>query len=247
MYNKAKFIILLLNCIAGNSQSNSSSVEKLYENLAEKKLKYIQLSDSIDLLQGKQKKGQYESEFVLIGISKSQNLSFKKYSDYNPNSSFYFRDSIFLFDKKYCIDNLFYGKKTLKKQEALRLNYAGGYTFSLNSKDYISLFFWDSTLPTSNPFYFIILFDISNKKSIQSYFFDEQMSFTPNCFGDFDNDGILDFANWVYNSPLSCLTIVNGKFINLKNKFVIIKEEPNRAFSIDWKKSKWFNTIDTKK
>lgn len=240
MYNKVLFIILLLSCITGNSQSNNSSVEKIYKNLSEKKLKYIQFSDSLGLLQGKQKIGKYESEFVLVEISKFQNLGFKKYSDYNPNSSFYFRDSIFLFNKKYCIDNLFYEKKTLQKQEALRLNYTAGYTFSLNSKDYISLFFWDSTLPTSNPFFFIILFDISNKKNIKAYFFNEQMSFTPNCFGDFDNDGILDFANWIYNSPINCLTLVKDKFKNIKNKFVVIKQEPNRTFSIDWKKSKWF-------
>ncbi|OXB11720.1 hypothetical protein, partial [Flavobacterium reichenbachii] len=118
--------------------------------------------------------------------------------------------------------------------------YAAGYTFSLNSKDYISLYFWDSTLLTSDPNFYIILFDISDKKNINLYFFNEQMSFTPNCFGDFNNDGTLDFANWIYNSPIKCLTLVGGKFKNVKNKFVIIKEEPNNTFSINWKKSNWF-------
>ena len=246
MYKKSFFLILFLNYISIYSQGNNISVEKIYKDLSEKKLKYTQFSESFSLTEGKQKKGKQEADFLLLYISKSTPLSFKKFSDYNPNPPFYFRDSIILYDKKYCIDNLFYEIKVLKTEEPLRLNYASGYTFSLNSKDYISLFFWDPTIPTSNLSYYIILFDVSDKKNIKFYFFDEQMSLTPDCFGDFNSDGVLDFANWTYGNSLKCMTLVGDKFKNVKNKLVLIKEKSSTSYIIDWKKSNWFKKNNLK-
>lgn len=240
MYKKSLFLILLLNCISIYSQRNNISVEQVYKKLTHNQLTYIQFSDSFTLTEGSQKKGKQQADFLLLSISKTEQLKFKKFTYNNPTPPFYFRDSIFLYNKKYCIDNIFYGKKTLKKEEPLRLNYASGYNFSLNSRDYISLFFWDATIPTSNLSYYIILFDVSNQKSIKYYFFDEQMSFTPDCFGDFNNDGVLDFANWTYGKSLKFMTLSANKFKNLKNKFIVFKETTDRTYLIEWEKSNWF-------
>lgn len=240
MFNKLLLIILFLNNIVLYPQSNNTSVEETYKKLFEKKLKYIQFSDSFALTKGSESKRKQKADFLLLDISKSLQLKFKKFTYNQPEPPFYFRDSIFLFNKKYCIDNLFYEKKVLKNEEPLRLNYASGYTFSLNSKNYVSLFFWDSNIPSSTVTYYIILFDISNQKDIKSYFFDEQMSFTPDCFGDFNNDGKLNFANWTYNKKLYGMTLIANKFKRVKNKFVIIEEKSNGIFSIDWNKSKWY-------
>ena len=240
MNNKVLFISLFFIYIASYSQSNNISVERIYKELNDKSLHYIKFSDTINLIQGDQINKKKKLDFLLLDISIPHNLKFKKFTNNNPNTSFYFRDSIFLFDKKFCLDNLFYGKKTLKNEEPLRLNYASGYTFLLKSKKYISLFFWDSTLPTSNPHFFIILFDITNINNIKPYFFDEQMSFNPYCFGDFNNDGKLDFANWKYDEKLYYTTLTGNKYKTLKNKFVLIKESSIGIFYIDWEKSNWF-------
>jgi hypothetical protein len=240
MHNRAIFLILFFSCMALYPQSNNTSVQNIYKGLSRNNLHYIEFLDSIKLIQGYQKNGMEKADFLELNIFESINLKFKKFTYSNPNPVFYFRDSIFLFDKKYCIDNLFYEKKVLKIEEPLRLNYASGYSFSLNSKKYISLFFWDSTLPTSNLSYYIILFDVSDKKNIKSYFFDEQMSFTPNCFGDFNNDGKLDFANWTYDNHFECLTLVGNTFKRIKNKFVVVKEKSHGIFEINWIKSNWF-------
>ncbi|MEN2401044.1 hypothetical protein GKZ90_0014755 [Flavobacterium sp. MC2016-06] len=205
---------------------------------SKKEVKYVQFSDSVNSTQGQQKKAKHEVDFLLLDISNPIKLKFKKITYNNPNPLF-FRDSIFLFNKKYCIDNLFYNKQKLRSEEPLRLNYASGYTFSFNSKKYISLYFWDSSIPTSNLRYCIILFDVSDKENIIPYFFDEQMSFNPACFGDFNNDGILDFANWSNGNRLELMSLAKNKFKPKKNKFVIIEEISNTSFEINWDKSKW--------
>ena len=66
MYNKVVFVILFFSFLAAKSQSNNSSVEKIYKKLSEKNLKYIQFSDSISLIHGKEKRGKQEVEFELV-------------------------------------------------------------------------------------------------------------------------------------------------------------------------------------
>lgn len=48
--------MLFLNCILIYPQGNNTSVEKIYKKLSAKELKYIPFSDSITLIEGKQKK-----------------------------------------------------------------------------------------------------------------------------------------------------------------------------------------------
>ncbi|MFH6949766.1 hypothetical protein ACHRV6_14825 [Flavobacterium sp. FlaQc-51] len=242
MYNKIIFIGLFITSISMYSQSNNISIQKIYKKLSKKEIQYVQFEDSFNLTEGKQIKNKQEVDFLLLDICTSQQLKFKNFTYNNPNPPF-FRDSLFLFKEKYCVDNLFYEKRLLKNEKPLRLNYASGYSFSLNSKNYISLFFWDSTIPTSNLRYFIILFDISDVKNIKPYFFYEQMSFTPDCFGDFNNDGVLDFANWSYSNKLECFTLVGNKFKRIKNKIIITEEKSANNYSINLVKSKWFKRL----
>ena len=239
MKNKLSLIIVFFNFLVINSQSNNPNVINVYRELINKPLKFIEFPDSLNVIQGKYKKGNHKTDFTILEISRSINLKFKKFTYTNPDST-YLRDSLFLFEKKYCLDNLYYEKRILSNEEPLRLNYASGYQFIINSKKYFSLFFWDSTIPTTNLSYFILLFDITNEKNVKIYFFDEQMSFDPNCFGDFNNDGIIDFANWTRGNNLKIMSLFGNKFKFIKNKFVVIKEKSDNTFSIDWKKSNWF-------
>jgi hypothetical protein len=111
MLNKTFFLILLFSSLALYPQSNNTSVEKIYQEISKKSFHYIEFLDSIKLIQGYQEKGMEKADFLELNILESMNLKFKKFTYNNPNPPFYFRDSIFLFDKKYCIDNLFYEKK----------------------------------------------------------------------------------------------------------------------------------------
>lgn len=220
------------------SQSNNIAVENIYRKLG-KPVNFIELSDSTNIIEGKYIKGDHKTEFLLLEILKSVNLKFKTFTYNNPSPPYY-RDSIFLFKKKYCIDNLLYEKKILKNELPLRLNYASGYKFVFNSRKYISLFFWDSEIPTTNLTYFIILFDISNKENVKTYFFGEQKSFNSACFGDFNNDGILDFTDWTRRDTLKLMSLSGNQFKLIKNKYIVLEEKSYSMYSINWKKSKWF-------
>lgn len=147
--NKFYILFIFFNCLVINAQSNNTCISQIYKTLNDKSLSFIEFSDQISTTKGKYLKENNKTNFILLEISKSINLKFKKFTYTNPSPP-YVRDTLFLFRQKYCIDNLFYNKKTLKNEEPLRLNYASGYMFTLNFKKYVSLFFWDSNLPTTH-------------------------------------------------------------------------------------------------
>ncbi|OXA82951.1 hypothetical protein, partial [Flavobacterium hercynium] len=111
MLNKLLFLIFSFSCLIIYPQSNNLSVQHVYKELSTKNLHYIEFLDSIKVINGSQKKGTEQVDFLELNISIPIKLKYKKFTYNNPNPPFYFRDSIFLFDKKYSIDQLFYNRK----------------------------------------------------------------------------------------------------------------------------------------
>jgi hypothetical protein len=194
-----------------------------------------------------------ETKNINFGLKNQTTLDIKEidkeYRIYLHNYNFhediypYYRDKIFILDKSYYIDSLLYNKKFNSKSKPLHLAYMIGYKFWYNNKSYIGLYFNNLLNPTSNPNYYVILFDITDKNNIKIIATDEQASYNIDCFGDFNGDGFLDFAYWYYyTDTLKCYTIKNNTLNIIKDKYLVLKESENR-YKIDINKSKWFFEI----
>lgn len=235
-------IFTLLLCICANAQSNNLEVELLYKNLSENPIEYETITDSLIVSSESINKENVETILDIINLPPPYDyIFFKRHNYLNPEPPYIFRDSIFIMNTAFGIDNIFNGNKFDISQEPLHLSYICGYKFNICIKSYIALYFFDYTIPNSNPNFYIILFDITDKDKINAYGLGEQASYTPYCFGDFNENGKLDYIQWKFEEPcMEVYTLENRIFHKLNGYRVYINQKKSGNYYIDERKSKWF-------
>lgn len=241
-------IITLLLCICVNAQSNNTEVELLYRSLSEKPIEYETIADSLIVSSEAINKENAGTILDVINLPPPYDyIFFKRYNYLNPEQPYIFRDSLLIMNTAFGIDNLFNGNKFDALQEPLHLSYLCGYRFNICMKSYIALYFFDYTMPNSNPNFYITLFDITDPDKITAYALAEQASYTPYCFGDFNNDGKLDYIQWEFEEPvMEVYTLENKTFHKLNGYKVYINQTKEGSYFIDRKKSKWFYSLNDK-
>lgn len=98
-----------------------------------------------------------------------------------------------------------------------------------------------------------ILLTIKNKEIIKSYCFIDGYAGGRDCFGDYNNDGLLDYMNWDFlKDKISLYSLKNNRFEIDKNHFIKLKQSKEQyemtkemgtvlVYDLfDKKESKWF-------
>ena len=153
-------------------------------------------------------------------------------------------DRIQLKGRTYLIDSLFGNPSN---ERPLRLEISAMYELDYRGKKFISIQFEKSDFNGTGlqPWY-ILLCDISDINFIKPYGLvtlnnnDENYQ-APNCIGDFNLDGNLEFAKWdnYLSNEVKCYSLRDGKCI-LQPYFLKIFELERGNFYINTRDSKWY-------
>ena len=153
------------------------------------------------------------------------------------------RDAIEIYGFKFSIDSLYYGRKYNYKKPYIFSSLVNVAKFNFKNRRYIAFFIQDLSNPVTLPNTLAFLFDISEIKNVFCIPIGFQASEDLKCFNDFDNDGVLDYADWKqgydYQKRLYRYKLdKNKKFVMQKKDFVII-EEDSSGYYINSKESNW--------
>jgi hypothetical protein len=230
--------IFLLSSAYAYSQSNDPEIEDIYKSLAKLSMEFLTISyDSIKFKEG--------TTHDTIEILKQPDILFLKTTNLNPTPPYSY-DKVVIKEKTYLLEQLFYDKDELfsvDKEEPVRFNYVAGYTFCFNMETYICLFFMNFMIPSSTPNFYILLSNLSQSDK-RPILLGEQASFTPYCFGDFNDDGILDYLDWsyghLYEPFMRFYSIEEDDFIIDKAYYINIEMDDKSTYSINKQASNWF-------
>jgi hypothetical protein len=164
---------------------------------------------------------------------------------YSPEGEFSTnRDYIKIKNNKYIVDKLYYGESYLKN-DPLALGFRC-YKFNFLERNFISFFFTIANYSSANQNTFVVLFDVTNIENPKLLLTSFQEAYTPLCFGDFNNDGLLDFfAKSRVQNYNSCYYFENDKKKLHKNIKLYIVGSPFSPKIIP-AKSKWFFDLSKK-
>lgn len=125
--------------------------------------------------------------------------------------------------------------------------------FKFNGNDFILLAASDRQFYRNLERNYWILLNVRNKEVLKSFCFIDGYVGGKDCFGDFNNDGFLDYMNWDFlKDKISIYSLSNNKFKIDKKHFIKLKESKEQAEMtkeqgivlvydlFDRKNSKWF-------
>ena len=131
-------------------------------------------------------------------------------------------------------------------------------TFSFQDKSYLLLMAEDRRFYRNVLVSYMVLLEVKDESIVHGYAFadtpeDNMPEQTPNCFGDFNKDGILDFLDWrKIESKISMFSLKDGAFVSNTENYIIVEpskkqrrymENYDDQFNferINRKKSRWF-------
>jgi hypothetical protein len=179
-------------------------------------------------------------KYSLDGDSK---IFYYKHNFVNTDALIKQRDAIEIYGLKFNIDSLYYGRKYNYKKPYIFSSLVNVIKFNFKNRKYIAFFIQDLYNPVNLPNTLILLFDISEIKNVICIPIGFQASEDLKCFNDFDNDGILDYADWKqgydYRKRLYLYKLdKNKKFVIQKKHFVIIEEDVS-GYYINSNESNW--------
>lgn len=156
------------------------------------------------------------------------------------------RNVIQLFDNVYKIDSLFFLENFNSDSPAIVNTIGSVYEFNFYSKKLIAFYFQDLSYPITFPNCLILMFDITDPVRVKYIYVGKQASENLNCFGDFDNNGVLDYAKWTFGrdfvDTVKCYQLVNDEFILTEPKKYLKVDRLERAHIVCKSKSDWFDT-----
>lgn len=196
------------------------SLECQYLDLSKSKLEYSKIVDSSFHGVIKQQKFLLDNNFKIY---------YYKNNFANSTAQIRNRDAVEIHGVKFNIDSLYYGKKFNHKDPYIFSSLVNVVKFNFSNQRYIAFFIQDLSNPVSFPNTLILLFNISDVKNIFCIPIDFQASEDLKCFNDFDNDGVLDYADWKqgydYQKKLYRYKLINNrKFLIQKKDFIVIEE-----------------------
>lgn len=157
------------------------------------------------------------------------------------------RDYIQIQGKKFIFDQLIHGdgyKYLNEPPNSMVLMNA--YKFDFNRRAYFAAFFI-TALSSSNPDFYIVLFDITQKFNPLLLLSEYQASRDINCLGDFNQDNKLDFAQYHFGDKLFCKTLrKNNQFKKLNGYYLTIVHSTFEP-KVDLEESNWFFDLDIRK
>ena len=156
------------------------------------------------------------------------------------------RDYLLIGDKKFIFDELIYGEKyKYLKEPPKSMILMNSYKFDFNEKKCFVAFFV-TALSSSNPDFYIILFDISQKTIPLLLLSEYQASEDIHCLGDFNQDNQLDYAQYHFGDKLEYQTLgANNQFEKKEDYYLTIVSGSYKP-KIDLEKSKWFFDLGKK-
>lgn len=192
-------ILLFFMVVPMFGQSNNKNIEAIYQSLGERSLSFVEIpQDSIDCVNGK------NSDLFKIS---NYDVAYIASRNFNPDAMV--RDTLVYFGCKISVDKLL-GEDPNNEEETLHLNIASVFTFSFNKEDYLSIFAWDASIPTSIPNYYVFLMNLSRKDV--PLLLGAQASYNPLCFTNNETNNTLTYWDWDANcdSYISKYHINNG-------------------------------------
>ncbi|KQB42744.1 hypothetical protein [Flavobacterium aquidurense] len=125
--------------------------------------------------------------------------------------------------------------------------------FKFNGQDFILLSAKDRRFFRNLQRNYWILLQVENKDIVNSFAFIDGYTSNNDCFGDFNNDGLLDYMNWDFNKrKITLHSLRNDKFEIDKEHYVKLKQSKEQTELVketgiimlydlfDRKNSKWF-------
>lgn len=102
--------------------------------------------------------------------------------------------------------------------------------FKFNGNDFILLAASDRQFYRNLERNYWILLSVKNKKVLKSFCFIDGYVGGNECFGDFNNDGLLDYMNWDFlEDKISLYTLTHNKFEIDKKHFIKLKQSKEQA------------------
>lgn len=156
------------------------------------------------------------------------------------------RDKIELRGMELILDSFFYGENFSDMSEPRKSALNAVYKFTFSERNYLCFYIQDITNPDAMLNTEILLFDITNLNELKLILHETQASENLKCFGDFNKNNKLDFANWSFGSnfkdTLEVFELNEHKNIFVKDHqhFIVIKDSMNNYY-MDFEKSNWHN------
>lgn len=187
-----------------------------------------------------------ESVYVIDSILNIKYFSYIQ-RRFKEDSSFSFqRDKLEVLGISINLDSLSYGEYYTETIEPRVSALNGLYKFNFASRKYLCFYIQDITNPNYMLNTKILLLDITDLKQIKIVLQDLQASENLQCFGDFNNNGKLDFASWSFGYnfrdtlQLYELESNRNRFI-LNDTHYLVLIDSMSGYYINLNKSKWFN------
>ena len=225
------------------SQGNNPYVEEVYKSLTEKPIEFT----SFDSLVSFHK----EQEYDVSKIMTQPEIIFFRAANLCPDPPYSY-DKLKIGTAEYTMEQLFYEPENLfvvDGEEPTRFIHLIAYTFDFNRHQYACLYFMNAKIPTSTPNLYIVLLNLSKPEN-RPILLGIQASFNPYCFGDFNNDGILDYAHWTYGNfykpTMHFYSVVKDSLIQNTEYFLTVdrKYDGVEKYKINKTKSRWFEKME---
>lgn len=260
MYKALFFILLSLNCSQATKNKKVTSEEKAdvkrmipfsYSILSKQPLEYSQYNIHNPIQKTLYRNGEpyFMSQTIIdaeLGIAMYSFGHQKPDSSATPYLS-HDRDYLQVGNVQYMFDKMFQEMLNLEKYNAFekRLYFlVNACSFSFNDRKYVVAFV-NGAHNSNYPNCLTMLFDMTVKEKPELILCEYQASSMVDCFGDFNQDGNLDYAyREQLGNKLICKTLKNGSFEEVKGYYLTIVDSPHEP-KIDLNKSKWF--FDLKK
>jgi hypothetical protein len=134
------------------------------------------------------------------------------------------------FGKKLSIDSMIrHNANGLKVDKMEYVKFDGtNYYFTFGDRNFIALYAQQRRFYRDRQWYYIFLLELEHGKLTNCFAFINAPEGSINCFGDFNNDGNLDYIDWREKGRVIRVFSLSGDhFVKDKNHFIIVK--PTRA------------------
>lgn len=158
-------------------------------------------------------------------------------------------DTIFINHHPFAIRKLFpedfsFASKEEEEHFLFFINFAiyKCYVFTFKAKTYLALYMFASYC-SSMPTVYLAFFSLQNQRP-KFLFSKRQRCENLDCFNDYNNDGVLDFANWDFGDSLRCISIYPDDRIHEdQNHFMLIRSDTTQPMGFPYlirSREKWF-------